>query len=101
MQVLGERARLDRRVRRPAERSPGEAPSAQAQSSRVKFTRKTTPRISKIIEKGLDFQRQKAVMYCNFSQLRLGDPKGLPSFFAHSDCHWATPHQFSIAFVSS
>jgi hypothetical protein len=42
-----------------------------------------------------------ADMYCNFSQLRLGDPKGLPYFFALSDYRWAILHQFSIPFPSS
>jgi hypothetical protein len=50
---------------------------------------------------GLDFQGQMADMYYNFSQLRLGDPKGLPYFFAHSDCHWPISHEFSIPFASS
>jgi hypothetical protein len=56
---------------------------------------------AKIVKMGLDFQGQRADMYCNFSQLRLGDSKGLPYFFAHSDCRWAIPHQFSIPFASS
>jgi hypothetical protein len=29
----------------------------------------------------LDFWEHEGDRYCNFSQLRLGDPKGLPSFF--------------------
>jgi hypothetical protein len=53
---------------------------------------------SKIIKIGLYFQAQKADMYYNFSQLRLGDPKGLPYFFAHSHRRWAIPLQFSIPF---
>jgi hypothetical protein len=32
-------------------------------------------------KKRLDLRGPKADMYYNFSQLRLGDPKGLPSFF--------------------
>jgi hypothetical protein len=48
---------------------------------------------------GLDFRGRKGDMYCNFSQLRLGDPKGLPSFFAPTYCRRregqpATIHQF-------
>jgi hypothetical protein len=37
--------------------------------------------VLKNVKKRLDFRGQKADMYYNFSQLRLGDPKGLPSFF--------------------
>jgi hypothetical protein len=36
---------------------------------------------SKNVEKGLDFWGWKADTYYNISQLRLGDPKGLPCFF--------------------
>jgi len=37
---------------------------------------------AKIIKVGLDYRGRSADTYRNFSQLRLGDPKGLPSFFA-------------------
>lgn len=51
-----------------------------------------------MVKIGLDCRGRKGDMYCNFSQLRLGDPKGLPSFFAYSDHRWAnqpaTDHEF-------
>ena len=46
----------------------------------VGFGHKAVKGGSKIIKIGLAFQPQKADMYYNFSQLRLGDPKGLPYF---------------------
>jgi hypothetical protein len=40
---------------------------------------------AKIVKIGLAFRGRGADIYRNFSQLRLGDPKGLPSFFAQID----------------